>query len=103
MALLRVVLTIALLAVLVLVGGRFVALLLDADRTDLVTWLLDASQPCVQPFVRVFGLEDEMAPGGGVFEFASFVAFGAYLLGGSALVMLAGQFAGDHDRYHNSV
>lgn len=70
--------------VLVLVGGRFLALLLNANRaSELVSRLLRHSDLWVQPFFGVFGLANQaVAETSGVFEPASLLAFGVYLVVG---------------------
>ena len=76
----RAVITLALVALLGLVGGRFVFLFTDADRqNDVVQWVLRRGEFFVAPFFNLFDLRNEAAPGGGTFEFASLLAFAAYL------------------------
>lgn len=69
-------------ALLVLTGGRFLALLAGANRdSDLVQGLYDVSQFWVEPFFNLFGLSDKAVQNtGGVFEPASLIAFMVYLV-----------------------
>ena len=76
-------------AILFLVGGRFLALLFDANRdSELVQRLYRHSDFWVKPFFGMFGLENEVVEStSGVFEPASLLAFVVYLVAG--LVVLA--------------
>jgi hypothetical protein len=78
------------LAILTLVGGRFLALLADANReSEIVERLYRHSDFWVKPFFGMFDLENEVVNStGDVFEPASLVAFVVYLLGGLALFAL---------------
>ncbi len=71
--------------VLVLVGGRFVALLANANRdSDLIQRLYDWSEFWVKPFFNMFGLANKAVENtGGVFEPASLIAFAVYFLIGA--------------------
>lgn len=70
-------------AILVLVGGRFLALLAGANReSELVEWLYDWSEFWVEPFFRMFSLSNEAVEGGGTFEPASLIAFAVYFIAG---------------------
>jgi hypothetical protein len=91
-------LSILLAIVLVLVGGRFVALLLGADRsTELVDRLIRHSDFWVRPFFDLFGMERANVEGGGTFEPASLLAFVVYLLFGMLiLAVLNRAFYGRH-------
>jgi hypothetical protein len=81
---------------LVLTGGRFLALLADANReSDLVRELYDVSQFWVEPFFNMFGLDNKaVESSGGVFEPASLLAFAAYFAIGASiyLVLTGGMF-----------
>jgi hypothetical protein len=70
--------------VLVLVGGRFLALLVNANReSELVSRLLRHSDFWVKPFFGVFSLTNKaVEETGGVFEPASLIAFAVYLVVG---------------------
>ena len=68
--------------VLFLVGGRFIALLIDANRdSELIDRLYRHSDFWVKPFFGVLGLTNKSVEDtGGVFEPASLLAFGVYLV-----------------------
>ena len=86
----RTIVTVPLGGLLALVGARFAWLLVGADhQSDLVAWVYHHSDLWVRPFNNVFELQSEAAPGGGTFEFASLVAFAAYLTFGAFLTALA--------------
>ncbi|HSP55256.1 MAG TPA: hypothetical protein VLS25_06670 [Dehalococcoidia bacterium] len=76
--------------VLVLTGGRFLALLANANHDSrIVQRLYDWSDFWVQPFFRMFGLENKaVSDTGGVFEPASLIAFVVYLLVGALVLNL---------------
>jgi len=79
--------------VLVLTGGRFIALLAGANPdSDLVQELYDLSEFWVEPFFNMFGLDNKAVEDtGGVFEPASVIAFMVYLvLGGFIWTILSG-------------
>jgi hypothetical protein len=69
-------------ALLVLTGGRFLALLAGANRdSDLIQGLYDVSEFWVEPFFNLFGLSNKAVENtGGVFEPASLIAFMVYLV-----------------------
>ena len=70
-------------AMLVLVGGRFSALLADANRSsDIVERLYRHSDFWVKPFFGMFDLSNHAVDGGGVFEPASLLALVVYVAGG---------------------
>lgn len=76
-------------AILVLVGGRFLALLAGANgNSELVDALYDSSRFWVEPFFNMFSLSNEAVDGGGTFEPASLLAFIVYFLGGLLVVSL---------------
>jgi hypothetical protein len=84
-------------AILVLVGGRFLALLFDANReSEIVERLYRHSDFWVKPFFGMFELTNEAVEAtGGVFEVASFIAFIVYLVGGLLIfALLSMPFAG---------
>jgi hypothetical protein len=97
----RAALGVILTALLFLVGGRFIALLVAADRTDLVAWILRHSDFWVRPFSHMFGLQNASAPGGGTFEFASLVAFGAYFIAGGIAIAIASRLLLHGDSYQD--
>ncbi|MDP9235786.1 MAG: hypothetical protein M3P30_00050 [Chloroflexota bacterium] len=70
--------------VLVLTGGRFLALLANANRdSEIVSRLYRHSDFWVKPFFGMFDLTNKtVSDTGGVFEPASFLAFIVYLLAG---------------------
>jgi hypothetical protein len=74
--------------ILVLVGGRFLALLFDANRdSELVQRLMDWSDFWVGPFFDLLGLSNKaVEETGGVFEPASAVAFVVYFVLGSLIL-----------------
>lgn len=92
-------------AILVLVGGRFLALLLNANAdSEIVDRLYRHSDFWVKPFFGMFDLANKTVEDtGGVFEPASFIALIAYVLAGllvaSILSMTALPFA-RHDDTH---
>jgi hypothetical protein len=94
--------------ILLLVGGRFLALLFDAKRdSELVDRLFRHSDFWVKPFFGVLDLTNETVERtGGVFEAASFIAFIAYLIIGVvvfALINLPFAWGGDTGRRHGHV
>jgi hypothetical protein len=70
--------------ILVLVGGRFVALLFDANRdSEIVQRILRHSDFWVKPFFGVLDLSNEaVKQTGGIFEAASFIALIVYVIAG---------------------
>src|SRR5437773_12352207 len=72
------------IAILVLVGGRFLALLVDANRSsEIVDRLYRHSDFWVKPFFGMFDLANKtVSDTGGVFEPASLIAFMVYFLAG---------------------
>lgn len=92
-------------AILVLVGGRFIALLFGANAdSELVARLYRHSDFWVKPFFGMFDLANKTVEDtGGVFEPASFIALIAYVLAGllvaSVLSMTAAPFR-RHDDGH---
>lgn len=86
--------------VLVLVGGRFFALLADANRSSaLVKAIYRHSDFWVKPFFGMFGLSNEAVQGGGVFEPASLIAPIVYLFAGMfVLGVLSGAVLTRSDR-----
>ncbi len=90
--------------VLVLVGGRFLALLFDANRdSEIVTRLIRHSDFWVKPFTGLLDLTNEAVEGtGGVFEVASAIAFVFYLVVGLVVFALVNQASGwgSGQRYH---
>ena len=86
--------------ILVLTGGRFLALLANANRdSDLVSWLYRHSDFWVKPFFGMFNLANKaVGDNGGVFEPASFIAFIVYLLAGLLVMAILNSQTG---RFHN--
>lgn len=80
-------------AVLVLVGGRFLALLFDANRdSEIVQRLLRHSDFWVKPFFGMLDLSNEAVDRtGGIFEAASFIALVVYLLAGLLVIAIVNQ------------
>jgi hypothetical protein len=76
-------------AIVVIVGGRFLVLLFNANRdSEIVSWLLRHSDFWVKPFFNVFDLTNKAVhSSGGVFEPASLIALVVYSL--AAMVVLA--------------
>jgi hypothetical protein len=103
-ALVSTVIGVLLAAVLVLVGGRFLALLADANRdSEIVDRLYRHSDFWVKPFFGMFDLANKTVEDtGGVFEPASLIAFIVYLVGGMLVLglinaALGGFRLGGHD------
>ncbi len=90
-------------AILVLVGGRFLALLAGANRdSEIVDRLYRHSDFWVKPFFGMFDLANKtVSDTGGVFEPASLIAFAAYFLAGlvilAAMSMSFGSFGHRHE------
>src|SRR5437773_7841137 len=78
------------IAILVLVGGRFLALLVDANRdSEIVDRLYRHSDFWVKPFFGMFDLANKTVNNtGGVFEPASLIAFIVYLVAGMIVLSL---------------
>src|SRR4029077_6848689 len=73
--------------VLVLVGGRFFALLTAANgNSGLVKAIYRHSDFWVKPFFGMFGLSNGAVQGGGVFEPASLIALIVYLVAGTLVL-----------------
>jgi len=79
-------------AILVLVGGRFLALLVDANRdSEIVQRLYRHSDFWVKPFFGMFDLADKtVSDTGGVFEPASLIAFVVYFIAGALVLSILG-------------
>lgn len=87
--------------ILLLVGARFVALLVDANRdSTLIQRLYEWSEFWIAPFFGIFGLENKAVEDtGGVFEPASLIALVAYVVIGALVFgVLRATFFGD--RYY---
>jgi hypothetical protein len=83
---------------LVLVGGRFLLLLVGANRdASLVRWVLDKSNFWVEPFFGILRMADRtVGTTGGTFEVASLFAFIVYAAVGAVLFWaLTFPFRGD--------
>ena len=91
--------------VLVLVGGRFLVLLVDANRdSEIVDRLLRHSDFWVKPFTGILDLTNEAVEStGGVFEVASAIAFVFYLIVGMVVFALINQASGWGPRYRGPV
>ena len=84
-------------AILLLVGGRFLALLFGANRdSELVDGLYRYSDFWVKPFFNILGLTNKAVEDtGGVFEPASAIAFVVYfIIGAVILSVIRGATAG---------
>src|SRR4051812_7316840 len=84
-------------AILVLVGGRFLALLVGANAdSDLINALYRYSDFWVKPFFNILGLSNKAVENtGGVFEPASAIAFVVYfIIGAIVLSIVRGASAG---------
>jgi hypothetical protein len=80
------------IVVLALTGGRFLALLADANReSEVIERLYRHSDFWVKPFFGMFDLSNEAVEStGGVFEPASLIAFLVYLVLGLIVLALLG-------------
>jgi hypothetical protein len=86
---------------LFMTGGRFVLLLLNANKdNEIVHWILSRSDFWVKPFVDIFHLTNEaVGDTGGVVEPASLIAFIVYAIVGSIILsVLSGSFFGGFGR-----
>jgi hypothetical protein len=83
-------------AILVLVGGRFLALLAGANPdSDLVDALYRYSDFWVKPFFNILGLSNKAVENtGGVFEPASAIAFVFYFIVGAIVIGIVRGAAG---------
>ncbi len=79
-------------AVLFMVGGRFLLLLFGADReNNVVDWIVRNSEFLVRPFFDLFNLANKgIESTGGVFEPASALAFVVYLVAGALILSIIG-------------
>ena len=90
-------------AVLVLVGGRFLALLFDANPgSEIVERLYRHSDFWVKPFFGMFDLANKTVEDtGGVFEPASLIAFIVYFVAGILIMgILTTSFGFGESRRH---
>jgi hypothetical protein len=78
--------------VLVLTGGRFLALLAGANAdSEIIERLYRHSDFWVKPFFNMFDFSNEVVEStGGVFEPASLIAFGVYLVLGVIVLSIIG-------------
>ena len=92
-------------AILFLVGGRFLALLFDANRgSEIVDRLYRHSDFWVKPFFGMFDLTNEaVTETGGVFEPASAIAFIVYFLGGLLLLAAINAPFGWYSSRHTTI
>ena len=100
------VLTFVWLAILVLVGGRFLALLADANpHSEIVQRLYRHSDFWVKPFFNMFDLADKTVNStGGVFEPASLIAFVVYFVAGAVILsLLSAPIAGWFPHRHRTL
>jgi hypothetical protein len=83
-------------AILLLVGGRFLALLAGANPdSELIDALYRYSDFWVKPFFNVLGLENKAVENtGGVFEPASAIAFVVYFIAGALVLGIVRGAAG---------
>src|SRR3954452_6465037 len=101
---LRAIAGIVLAVILFLVGGRFLALLFNANKSsEIVDWIMRHSDFWVKPFFGIAGLENKaLDRTAGVFEPASAVAFIVYLVIGSivlSLLSFGGSYYSTHYRH----
>lgn len=95
-------------ALLFLVGGRFLALLFDANRdSELVDRLYRHSDFWVKPFFGMFDLANKTVNDtGGVFEPASLIAFIVYVVAGLLVFSIISAVSlpawGGHRHVHES-
>lgn len=92
-------------AVLVLTGGRFLALLFNANRdSEIIDRLYRYSDFWVKPFFNMFDLANKAVNNtGGVFEPASLIAFIVYFLIGAIVLSVLSSFAFPTTRRHTYV
>ena len=83
-------------AILLLVGGRFLALLFGANpESELIDALYRYSDFWVKPFFNVLGLDNKAIENtGGVFEPASAIAFVVYFIAGAVVIGIVRGSAG---------
>ena len=88
-------------AILLLVGGRFLALLLGANpQSELIDALYRSSDFWVKPFFGLMGLSNETVDNtGGVFEPASAIAFIVYFIIGAIVLNIVRNVAGHGHRH----
>ena len=86
-------------AILLLVGGRFLALLFGANPdSELVDGLYRYSDFWVKPFFNIMGLANKTVNNtGGVFEPASAIAFVVYFIVGAIVLSIVRSAASGHD------
>ncbi|MEZ4552930.1 MAG: hypothetical protein R3B59_03405 [Dehalococcoidia bacterium] len=103
--LLMTILSLIWVVILVLVGGRFLVLLADANRdSEIVDRLIRHSDFWVKPFTGLFDLTNEAVEStGGVFEVASAIAFAFYFVVGLVIFALINQASGWGPRYRGPV
>ncbi|MGE0227269.1 MAG: hypothetical protein AB7I38_02100 [Dehalococcoidia bacterium] len=103
--LLMTILSLIWVVILVLVGGRFLVLLVDANRdSEIVDRLIRHSDFWVKPFTGLFDLTNEAVEStGGVFEVASAIAFAFYFIVGLLIFALVNQASGWGPRYRGPV
>jgi hypothetical protein len=89
-------------AILLLVGGRFLALLFGANPdSELIDALYRYSDFWVNPFFGILDLENKAVENtGGVFEPASAIAFVVYFLVGAIVLGLVRSVGGGHGLRH---
>jgi len=93
-------------AILILVGGRFLALLAGANTdSELIDRLYRHSDFWVKPFFGMFDLANKTVEDtGGVFEPASLIAFIVYFVGGLLVMAVISAASGPLvNRHHDPV
>lgn len=75
-------------AVLILIFGRWLALLLGANQSNLIEQTYTYSEVVLRPFFGIAGLNNQQRDGSGVFEMASAVALGVYFAAGAIVLLL---------------
>ena len=76
-------------AVLVLIFGRWLALLLGANQSNLIEQAYTYSEVVLRPFFGIAGLSNQQRDGSGVFEAASAIGFAVYFATGALVLALA--------------
>jgi hypothetical protein len=92
-------------AILVLVGGRFLALLFGANaESELISRLYRHSDFWVKPFFGMFDLANKTVEDtGGVFEPASLIALVVYVLAGMLIAAIISATSAPFGHRHNTV
>jgi hypothetical protein len=87
------ILTVLWALLLLLIGARFLMLLVNANRdSEIVQWVINRSNFWVEPFFGIFNFTNRAVENvGGVFEPASLVAFLVYAIVGGLILRVLGQ------------